>query len=918
MSTLNTHTVIPKDVSTKNDLDYQFLKQIGIEYIQSMGGNLWTDFNEHDPGLTMLEMLCYAITDLGNRINMPIEDLITQEGNIAPFKGQFYNAREILTSRPVTALDYRKLFIDVDCVRNCWLVKHEHTVYVNCKDNKFSYDPEAFGEIQPQYRQQFNFKGLYDLLIDFDIPLELEPGSPEYLQKIEDVKQEVRDVYHANRNLCEDLINIDAIGTQDVSVCASIEVERDADENAVHAEVLFRIQQYFSPSVRFYSLKEMLDRGYRTDEIYDGPKLTNGFIDTEELRNSSLRTEVRLSDLMNIISSIEGVKVIKDITLGYCGGGEQDEWIVCIDPLKRPVLCDYSTFSYLKDVLPLVLKPSKVDEYYELLQEELEQNRIASGLNKDLTVPQGTFRDPDWYTTIQNDFPVTYGIGRYGLPSTASVTRHSQAKQLKAYLLFFDQILGSYFAQLGVVSELLSVSGNPTRTYYTQAVQDIKGFEDLPVDPLEYPQDMTQLSEILIGDLDNIDGRKSSLLDHLLSRFAERFSEYTFLMQQIYGSAATELIVIAKQDFLKNYVDISSNRGGAFNYYHRTDPELWFDPTDPNGEELIAGNAAGTEKRIARLAGFKKRDYWRRNISESFVEIYTALNGANENVFRWNIRDEDGNILLTSVNDHYTEHATINELHLAVLNIIQTSEEAVEESDLLDNEIIGNIQVQIIAPNVYTFDVIDTDPAAPHYIIARQFPDQLGAETLRARILSMIDFMKFRFSEEGIFIVEHMLLRPNLHMDTTPEMFIPVDLEDCKECCCMDQYSYRVSVVLPGYTYRFANMDFRDFMENLIREEIPSHILPRICWVGERRGSVPDDENDLHRFEKTYKAFLERRTGSEEMPVETEEDVQCLTEFVSALEELNTIYPTGRLLDCEPGTTIDGKIILGRTNLGTL
>src|ERR1044071_2790443 len=124
MSTLRTHTVIPKDVSTKNDLDYAFLKQIGIEYIQSMGGNLWTDFNEHDPGVTMLEMLSYAITDLGNRVNMPIEDLIAQENATDPYQDQFYSARDILTSRPVTALDYRKLFIDVDCVRNCWLVPH--------------------------------------------------------------------------------------------------------------------------------------------------------------------------------------------------------------------------------------------------------------------------------------------------------------------------------------------------------------------------------------------------------------------------------------------------------------------------------------------------------------------------------------------------------------------------------------------------------------------------------------------------------------------------------------------------------------------------------------------------------------------------------------------------------------------------
>ena len=60
-----TETKIYKHTSTNDDRDYDFLRNEGIEYIKQMAGNVWTDHNLHDPGITFLEVLCYAITDLG-------------------------------------------------------------------------------------------------------------------------------------------------------------------------------------------------------------------------------------------------------------------------------------------------------------------------------------------------------------------------------------------------------------------------------------------------------------------------------------------------------------------------------------------------------------------------------------------------------------------------------------------------------------------------------------------------------------------------------------------------------------------------------------------------------------------------------------------------------------------------------------
>ena len=67
---------IAKGKYDSKSLDYDLLLQQGIDLIQQFSGNQWTDFNYHDPGITFLEQICYALTDLGYKSNFPIEDIL--------------------------------------------------------------------------------------------------------------------------------------------------------------------------------------------------------------------------------------------------------------------------------------------------------------------------------------------------------------------------------------------------------------------------------------------------------------------------------------------------------------------------------------------------------------------------------------------------------------------------------------------------------------------------------------------------------------------------------------------------------------------------------------------------------------------------------------------------------------------------
>ena len=89
------------------------LFQEGISFIQNLSGEKWTDYNYHDPGITILEQLCFAITDLGYKSNFSIEDLLMLGVDDFDFesKNLFIPPNKIFSSNPCTFNDYRRLII---------------------------------------------------------------------------------------------------------------------------------------------------------------------------------------------------------------------------------------------------------------------------------------------------------------------------------------------------------------------------------------------------------------------------------------------------------------------------------------------------------------------------------------------------------------------------------------------------------------------------------------------------------------------------------------------------------------------------------------------------------------------------------------------------------------------------------------
>ena len=1040
--TVKKSKTINKNRELPESQDFHFLRRQGLEHIGTLASGMWTDYNVHDPGISILEVLCYAITDLGYRTGFKIEDIL------ARLPGEtikdFYTAAEILPCNPVTILDFRKLIIDREGVQNGWLHNihgtkppetPDPTFYFKCDGDNKSYDIKVREEGTAGFREKV-LNGLYNVSlqleeddefgdlnatvlgweikhddskstpvkavfprievefpawddypmagilqddlpagvefdnyqdidgeISFDLTFELSGGgtipipgiklliSPFsgtvveesdiedtfkdtgsnsfaqfFLKRLKKILTIIHDVYcalHRHRNLCEDYVKFSIVRMQEIVLCADIEVKPEADLEEVLAKIYFEIDRFLAPPVRFYSLKEMIDNEKPGEEIFEGIVMNHGFIDQEELARSDLKSEIHVSDFYRIIMALEEVISVKSLLVtNYIDGEAQtqgEKWCLKLGgPFHLNLRTDKSKVVFYKDLLPFYADKNQVEKLILNLKAENSKPKLNL-IEKDLLIPEGQYKELSRYYSIQNDFPLVYGTGQEGLPATADGKRKAQAKQLKAFLMFFDQLLANYLAQLEDVRNQLSVGSDITidRTYAVQPLyktSDRKDREDFPqvanlfkdfADSLPEGTDLDDLKsfqtqwDIFTDDLNNgyleklrsitereeqFQERRNRFLDHLIARFSEAFTDYAVLMFDLAGKKkGAEKLIEDKEDFLARYPEISSQRGKAFQY------KCYESETDTDWQE---SNVSGLKKRLCKLLGIDMET--RRQLGYTETDILDNLNGFSltgtvpDLGFELNI---EGNAVLQSTGTYNTEVEAVT----AVRSVIETAAD-------VDNYIIRQE-----GEDIFKIDV--KGPGGD--ILAAHKDSFVSDEIAREQIRGIVDFIGEKYFREGMHLVEHILLRPlKSQAVTVPDIeqgYFPESQcqprDDCP-CPVIDHYSFRITIVLPYWPLRFRNMNFRAHVEKTIRMETPAHILPKICWVS---------LDDMNRFEVVYKEWL---AAASQWEPDRDDLTAKIKALIKILNNLTTLYPKGVLHDCRT-TKDDDAIILNMTQLGT-
>lgn len=846
---------------TDPGLDQQQLNAIGLDYVRSLSRRIWTDHNLHDPGITTLELLCYALTDLSYRAQFPIADLLaTPEDNAANMAAQFFTPRQILPNRALTVRDYRKLLIDLPGVKNAWIQPAALSYYADVINGVLLHDdPHLPGS------HEVPIKGLYSVLLEFMDEVTTQEERDHIVATAQTVLQ-------ANRNLCEDFVAVAQVQDQAYSLCAELDLTPDADPAQVVAQIRFAVERYLAPPVLNSTLAEMLARvhddgtPYTVAEIFEGPLLANGFIDDAELDAAELRSEIRLSDVISVIMDVPGVLAVRAIEINQLANdgsaiAPDDPWRLAVPAGKQPRLSDtHQRLVCYKRKVPLAVDATRVQTLLAAL-EDAERTKLETPNAEDLPIPLGRFRDPARYRSFQQHFPVVYGLSDQGLPVTADAARQAQALQLKAYLLFFDQAMANYFAQLANVRALFSRDPALTQTYFAQRVDSFPDATRVYADGIT-----TDDLAALLEDSDAALARRNRFLDHLLSRFAEDFHHYVSLMASAFGVGPASAAA-TKCAFLAELPQIGADRGLAYDYALQTSDALW-----------NSWNVSGLERRIARLLGIA--NFSRRNLGEVAYDMYTEIDSTPGNEYRWRIKHPVSNKILLSASKHYV---TADDAHTEM------------EQAVLRAQMAEGYQRKTTADGKFYFNIVD----ATGEVIGRRIEYFASSDAMEAAIETLMTVLREYYSGEGMYLIENILLRPE--QDGDPFMPICVD-PGCSDCADADPYSYRVHFVLPAYAGRFHNMDFRRFVEEVIRQETPAHILPKVCWV---------NADDMARVESAYRDWIPLRAG-----VTTADRATKIQALIDALYAAKNVYPPQPLRDC--GQSPDKPpFILGRTALGS-
>jgi hypothetical protein len=610
MSSMQT---IPRTPFEHPSMDFEALRAEGIRLLERMAGHAWTDFNEHDPGITLLEQICYAITELGYRASHSMPDLLAESGD--PYRS-LYTPRAILPTEPVTVLDLRKLVLDVEGVRDAWIdaidTKSPALVYHEGKKELYLQEKGAT-PAGDRYVAPVTLAGLFRVLIAPSDVEDVDVGT---------MRRNVHRSLHAHRPLCTDFTEVKVLEPEKIQVNARIEIAAGSDPQSLLVTLYEKLTSHIAPSFRFRTLGEMIAAGKSIDEIFSGPRLARGFLDAEEIERRGKRTELHTSDVLRELMDVPGVRVVHDLTLqsNASATGQPERWTLALRPDQTPQLdLDLSAITLVLDGVALMVDVASAIARYKSNKKSAARARPPTDAELDRIPPPGRDRRTSRYTSIMHELPACYGVGAIGLSEAAPLERRAQQKQLRAYLLFFDQLLCNTFAQLGHVPALLSFEGEGTRTYASQLVDDeTLGLGALRKRPKDEHERWLRDRADDPSPARSPSERAHRFLDHLLARFAETPSGYAPLV------SGNELVEEArardKRAFLRAYPRISGARGTA------SDISL------PSGEE----NRAGLAERISRQLGLSSAENERFLLIEHILlrPIEEDLNQLEKNAIR--------------------------------------------------------------------------------------------------------------------------------------------------------------------------------------------------------------------------------------------------------------------------------------------
>lgn len=391
------HTTIIRKIEGEDK--YTQLQEKALKNIQRLAGNVWTDYNLHDPGVTLLDALNYGLLEADYRLGFSLPDYLVREGSgFFPRRHALYSPSEIFPVNPVTETDYRKLFVsNIEELSDVRVIVH----------------PES---------------GTYDFMLD------VWSDTSETRRK--QIIKEVYSLYHSHRNLCENVGTVRFLEYDVLYLCAGIEADDSVEANQLMARIFFEVQEFLRAGIRFQRVDDLLAEGRTPDEILDGPEQGRMVVDEASLCTDW--SEYDVSWLYQKLRAMPGVNRVS--SLYFMNGTDEMR-----GNLQRKSIFQGYALADLGNKghqVQLIRRNQPVPVLWDDVQRRLYAMRsILYGVQNRTTdkavldsVPEGTYRAVFSHYPLLNDLPGCY--------------QRSIDKQTGEYLNIFDHAIEELLGEL--------------------------------------------------------------------------------------------------------------------------------------------------------------------------------------------------------------------------------------------------------------------------------------------------------------------------------------------------------------------------------------------------------------------------------------------------------------------------------------
>ena len=498
---------------------FDVLRQRGVSRAQDASREIWTDYNVHDPGVSLLELFCYALTELDYRADFPVADLLVDADGHLNLKAQALAApADALPTWPVTRGDWvAALSNESASVSRVFVRPHVS---------------DKAGEIA----------GLFDIYV--------VPADDSDEAAANQALVDVHTAFSAQRNLCEDIARLEIAKPVDVKLEAEIRLTgRHAPERAA-AQIYHLVEQLLRDGDCDTPPAPATRRDVAAaPERYFGPM--------PEFHGENLS----IARLFDAIAAIEQVVGVLSLTLD--------------PPLETPLPPGaYRRIYVPSGVEDLGLRFSVADRpaKFDIHEMHVELGRLRAERRM---ITRRSTAEADWnaipdgrprnfaHTPLGPGLPTAYLANGEALAISTSPRDRGAAAQIRGYLAHFDALLANMGGDLTHLNDLYS-GRRPTAPTYFPGLLDVSAVKRAASSRPE--AEFVNLAGVVVQQ-DPRHDRKGRVLDYLLALYAEEFSQNSLRRHDLYRSASDRRDAILKNrsELLGFAAEISRSRftGGA-------------------------------------------------------------------------------------------------------------------------------------------------------------------------------------------------------------------------------------------------------------------------------------------------------------------------------------------------------------------